>query len=221
MSQSVAQENSNTGTGTSISVTLPGAITAGASLVVAVRATGSGAAVSGISGGGATWTLVRADNNISLWYSEIWHGVNSGGGSAAIVVSFVAALASGGSVLVQELTLPATPDGSTGANGGNGTSMNSGSITPTSGGDGYLINCGAFQANTTAVAGPSGWTSGSGGAPTQTQPASYKLVPSFSGSYNATYGIGYNRYAVSIAAFKATGGGGGGPAPATGLWFTR
>ena len=58
-----------------------------------------------------------------------------------------------------------------------------------------------------------------GGAPSTAQPCSYKIIGSASGSYNATYAIGYNRYAVVIAAIKA--GSGTPPIDADGAFLTR
>lgn len=211
MSLAITQQMSNTGTSTTSVTVTPGvAYTDGDDIIVLVRSVGSGASVSGITGGGATnWAVQKANNIVNVFITEIWKGTNVGGGSANVVVS-LNATASAVAVAVMEMSAAISVDGVNGASGANGTSINSGNVTPTASADVVIVNCGSFQASTSSTAGPSGWTDTSGGAPTQNRPASYKLVPSASGSYNATYAIGYNNYAVSIAAFKASGGGGGG-----------
>lgn len=211
MALSVVQQKSGTaGTGSSIAVTPDAAWTDGNLIVVCIRSQGgSGAgAVSSVTGGGvSSWNNITPQSNVSTWYSNIYYGYNAGGGSTAVTVNFggscsktVNACEVGGAATSSVL------EGQNGANGVNGTSMNSGNVTPTAGDDVIFFNCGAFQANTTATAGPSGWTDLTGGAPTTAQPASYKIVTSVSGSYNATYGIGYNRYTVVIAGFKGASG---------------
>jgi len=211
MGINIVQQEEKTGISISSLVTdAPGvAWTSGNILIALVR----GSVVSSITGGGATggWTRIQSNSNINAFTSEIWYAYNDSGGSQAVTVNcaFTSAL----QVLIVELSGCVTSgdpsDGKTGAAGNNGTSINSGNVTPTAGTEVILFNCGRFQANTASTAGPSGWTDLLGGAPPTGTPASYKIISSASGGYNATYAIGYNRYAVSIVAIKAAP-----PAPA-------
>lgn len=224
MAITIVQQTSKAtaGTATTVTTDAPGvAWTAGALLICCFRR----AVVSSVTGGGCSggWTLARADTNINAFSAEIWYGYNVGGGSQAVTVNY--ASASDTEVNVTELAGAASSgdptNGVNGSSGLNGTSINSGNVTPTASTEVIIFNCGGLQANTTAVAGPSGWTSLTGGAPNTTKPASYKIISSASGSYNATYGIGYNRFAVSIAVFKAGGGGGGSASPYYLSYYSR
>jgi hypothetical protein len=208
----VKDTNANAAGGTGALTITPGAAYASGALLVVTSSASSAGAITSITGGGVTtWNLVRSDFSAGF-RAEIWYGYNSGGGSAAVVVTYTTSGAKyancielGGAIASGVAT-----DGVNGASGINGTSINSGNVTPTAATEVIIFNSGAFQAATAAVAGPSGWTSLTSRAPSTQYPSSYKIVTSASGSYNATYAIGYNRFGVNIAAFKAGGGGGGG-----------
>lgn len=221
MSISIVQQKSGSGGGGDRSVTPDSAWTDGNWIVVSIRSGNTGN-VNGVSGGGvSSWSNVTQRSSSGAFVTNIYYGQNSGGGSTAVSVDFDGAYATS-TINVCELSgLAASPyvgdNGAAGSTGG-GTTISTGSVSPTAGDEIILFTCIRSQG---AIEGsPSGYSHLTGSDGSSWEQAMYQIVSSASGSYSATWTIGsWTIAAVTLAVFKGSGGGGGGPTMARGWFF--
>lgn len=206
MSISIVQQKSASGSGDQ-TVTPDSAWTDGNWIVVSIRSSGGGGGgvVSGVSGGGvSSWSHATERNASSgSFVANVYYGQNSGGGSASITVDCVSS--SSTVVNVCELSgLASSPF--VGDNGAadstyGGTTISTGSVSPTAGDEIILFSCIRSQGGIEGS--PSGYSHLTGSNASSWEQAMYQIVSSASGSYSATWTIGsWTIAAVILAVFK-------------------
>lgn len=196
---------------TSHPVVFTGTPANGNTLVCMVAVDINTSTVSGISGGGVTWSKQKANadanSNTNL---EIWAGAGVSSGGTTVTVTLSAGAAA--SVSISEWLASqcvATLDGSAGTTG-RSTTASAGSITPTAGKTLVIFSAGVSSVGGTfPVGAPSNSfvelnTDGDG------QSFAYLEVASASGSYSTTWGSphAYDFWNAVIAGLDASGGGG-------------
>lgn len=206
----VQQATNSQGSGTSLVVTIS-APAAGNALVVLSGS--NSAAISSISGGGVTWTLLNA-GPFAFYASEIWYGLNSSGSGTTVTITYAGSTRAG--AIVAEFSgvkTSAAADASAPDTSGTSTSASPGAIDPSANPALYLAAASCQNSTFTGV--------GGGGITLFTDPAlgggalsvqgGYMIDNASDASATPTFGIlASAAWDSAGGALQGTAGGGGG-----------
>lgn len=177
---------------------------AGNCLIALIASGTAGITVSGITGGGVTWSkLINSNTNRS---SEIWVGPNSSGSGTSVQVT-MPGVTLNTSVWVVEFSGVATssPGDASGGNNGNSGSPVSTSITPTASRNALLLACGRTGNTPSLTSG--GFTALA--TSNSVYVACYQVVSSTTGAYQSTYTASSATWEIEIADILAAAVAGG------------
>lgn len=124
--------NTGSSANTTLRVTLPAAPSDGNSLIAVISTRGTSASrVSGITGGGATWSRVAQATNTSGSTTEIWYGPGVSSGTTDITITQASLRSAAVVIEYSGLLAPASLDVAA-SNTGSGTTASTGTTAPTS-----------------------------------------------------------------------------------------